>query len=133
MLVESILLAVAAGVLGLVFTSWTMKLLTLVAHETVPRMNSIRLDGKILFFNVAISLLTAIVFGVIPALRSSKTDLQETLKVSSSTTTDVQGKRLGGSLVVAEVAFSVALLVGAGLMLKSVVLLMRSDNGFDAN
>jgi len=133
MLVESILLAVAAGVLGLVFTSWTMKLLTIVAHETVPRMNGIRLDGKILFFNVAISLLTAIVFGVIPALRSSKTDLQETLKVSSSTTTDVQGKRLRSTLVVAEVAFSVALLVGAGLMIKSLLRLMNSVNGFDAN
>src|ERR1041384_6842385 len=132
MLVESLLLAVASGVLGLVFTSWTMKLLTLVAHETVPRMNSIRLDGKILFFNLAISLLTAIVFGVIPALRSSKTELQETLKVSSSTTTDAQGKRLRNTLVVAEVAFSVALLVGAGLMVKSLVLLLKSDNGFDA-
>jgi len=133
MLVESILLAVAAGVLGLVFTSWTMKLLTLVAHETVPRMTGIRLDGRILFFNVAISLLTAIVFGVVPALRSSKTDLQETLKVSSSTTTDAQGKRLRSTLVVAEVAFSVALLVGAGLMVKSLLRLLNSDNGFDAN
>jgi putative ABC transport system permease protein len=133
MLVESFLLAVAGGVLGLVFTSWTMKLLTLVAHETVPRMNSIRLNGKILFFNLAISLLTGIVFGVIPALRSSQTDLQETLKVSSSTTTDAHGKRLRSSLVVAEVAFSVALLVGAGLMVKSLMRLLHSDNGFDAN
>ena len=133
MLVESLLLAVAGGVLGLIFTSWTMKLLTIVAHETVPRMNSIRLDGKILAFNMLISLLTAIVFGVIPALRSSKTDLQETLKVSGSTTTDVQGKRLRSTLVVAEVAFSVALLVGAGLMVKSLMRLVNSDNGFDAN
>jgi predicted permease len=133
MLVESLLLAFAGGLLGLIFTSWTMKVLTLVAHETVPRMGSIRLDGGILAFNILISLLTGIVFGVIPALRSSKTDLQETLKVSSSTTTDVQGKRLRSTLVVAEVAFSVALLVGAGLMVKSLILLLKSDNGFDAN
>lgn len=133
MLVESFLLALAGGVLGLIFTSWTMKVLTIVAHETVPRMGSIRLDGGILAFNIAISLLTGIVFGVIPALRASKTDLQETLKVSSSTVTDAQGKRLRSTLVVAEVAFSVALLVGAGLMVKSLVRLLNSDNGFDAN
>jgi putative ABC transport system permease protein len=95
-------------------------------------MGSIRLDNKILAFNIVISLLTGIVFGVIPALRASKTDLQETLKVSSSTTTDAQGKRLRSALVVAEVAFSVALLVGAGLMVKSLVRLLNSDNGFDA-
>ncbi len=133
MLVESFLLALAGGVLGLIFTSWTMKVLTIVAHETVPRMGSIRLDGGILAFNIVISLLTGIVFGVIPALRASKTDLQETLKVSSSTVTDAQGKRLRSTLVVAEVAFSVALLVGAGLMVKSLVRLLNSDNGFDAN
>jgi len=132
MLVESFLLALAGGVLGLIFTSWTMKVLTIVAHETVPRMGSIRLDNKILAFNIVISLLTGIVFGVIPALRASKTDLQETLKVSSSTTTDAQGKRLRSALVVAEVAFSVGLLVGAGLMVKSLVRLLNSDNGFDA-
>ena len=132
MLVESFLLALAGGVLGLIFTSWTMKVLTIVAHETVPRMGSIRLDNKILAFNIVISLLTGIVFGVIPALRASKTDLQETLKVGSSTTTDAQGKRLRSALVVAEVAFSVALLVGAGLMVKSLVRLLNSDNGFDA-
>lgn len=133
MLVESLLLAIAGGALGLVFTSWTMALLSRVAHETVPRMNSIRLDGKILVFNVAISLLTGIVFGVVPALHSSKTDLQETLKGSSAAVTDAQGKRLRGTLVVAEVALSVALLVGAGLLVKSLLLLLKSDNGFDSN
>ncbi len=69
----------------------------------------------------------------LPALRSSQTDLQETLKDSSSTTTDSAGKRLRGTLVVAEVAFSVALLVGAGLLVKSLVLLLSADNGFDPN
>jgi putative ABC transport system permease protein len=70
---------------------------------------------------------------VLPALRSSQTNLQDTLKDSSSTTTDSGGKRLRGTLVIAEVAFSVALLVGAGLLLKSLVLLFSADNGFDSN
>ncbi|HJP93196.1 MAG TPA: ABC transporter permease [Pyrinomonadaceae bacterium] len=131
MLVESLLLAMAGGVLGLVFASWTMSLLSRVTHETVPRMSGLGLNGKVLGFNLAVSLFTGILFGLIPALRSSKTDLQETLKDSSSTTTDAQGKRLRGALVVAEVALSVALLVGAGLLVKSLVRLLRSDFGFN--
>jgi putative ABC transport system permease protein len=82
-------------------------------------------------FSFFVTVLTGILFGVLPALRSSKTDLHETLKDSSATTTDTTGKKLRGTLVVAEVAFSVALLVGAGLLVKSLVLLLRSDNGFN--
>ena len=133
MLVESLLLAFAGGVLGLILASWTMALLSRVTHETVPRMTGLALNSKILAFNFAITLFTGILFGVLPALRSSKTDLHETLKDSSATTTDTGGKKLRGSLVVAEVAFSVALLVGAGLLVKSLVLLVGSDNGFDPN
>jgi putative ABC transport system permease protein len=133
MLVESLMLAVAGGLLGLVLASWTIAVLARVAHEAVPRMSGLELNGKVFAFNFAISLLTGILFGVLPALRSSRTDLQETLKDSSATTTDSTGKRLRGTLVVVEVALSVALLVGAGLLVKSLVLLMRSDNGFDPN
>src|SRR6185369_4593679 len=131
MLVESLVLAFAGGVLGLVLASWTTSVLSRVAHETVPRMSSLALNGKVLTFNLAVSLLTGILFGVLPALRSSRTDLQETLKDSSSTTTDIVGKKLRGALVVAEVALSVALLVGAGLLVKSLVRLLGTDNGFD--
>ena len=133
MLVESMVLAITGGVLGLVLASWTISLLSRVAHETVPRMSTLAINGKILTFNLAVSLLTGILFGVLPALRSSRTDLHDTLKDSSSTTTDVTGKKLRGTLVVAEVALSVALLVGAGLLVKSLVLLFRTDNGFDSN
>jgi predicted permease len=133
MLVESLLLAFAGGVVGLILASWTMSVLARVAHETVPRMAGASLSGKVLGFNFVITLLTGILFGVLPALRSSRTDLHETLKDSSATTTDTTGKKLRGSLVVAEVALSVALLVGAGLLVKSLVLLFRSDNGFNPN
>ncbi len=133
MLIESLLLSSAGGVLGFFFASWTVVLLSRVAHETVPRMSGVQLSGKVLAFNIAVSLLTGLLFGVLPALRSSQTNLQDTLKDSSSTTTDSGGKRLRGTLVVAEVAFSVALLVGAGLLVKSLVLLLSADNGFDPN
>jgi putative ABC transport system permease protein len=133
MLIESLLLSIGGGVLGFFFASWTVLLLSRVAHETVPRMNSVELSGKVLIFNIAVSVLTGVLFGVLPALRSSQTNLQDTLKDSSATTTDTGGKRLRGTLVVAEVAFSVALLVGAGLLVKSLVLLFSTDNGFDPN
>jgi len=133
MMIESLLLSIAGGTLGFFFASWTVLLLSRVAHEAVPRMNGVELNGKVLVFNIAVSLLTGLLFGVLPALRSSQTNLQETLKDNSSTTTDSAGKRLRGTLVVAEVAFSVALLVGAGLLVKSLVLLLGADNGFDPN
>jgi len=133
MLIESLLLAAGGGVLGLVFASWTIALLARVAHETVPRMIGVQLSGKVLVFNLAASLFTGIAFGMIPALRASRTDLQETLKDSSTTTTDAHGKRLRSMLVVSEVALSVALLVGAGLLVKSMFLLLKADNGFNPN
>jgi putative ABC transport system permease protein len=133
LLVESLLLAFAGGLVGLILASWTMPVLSRVTHDTVPRMAGMSLSGKVLAFNFFITLLTGILFGVLPALRSSKTELHETLKDSSATTTDTTGKKLRGTLVVAEVALSVALLVGAGLLLKSLVLLLKSDNGFDPN
>lgn len=133
MLIESLLLSIAGGALGFFFASWTVLLLSRVAHETVPRMSNVQLSGKVLAFNIAVTLLTGLLFGVLPALRSSQTNLHDTLKDSSATTTDSGGKRLRSSLVVAEVAFSVALLVGAGLLVKSLVLLLNSANGFDPN
>lgn len=133
LLIESLLLAGAGGALGLIFASWAMSLLQKVAHETVPRMGGVEIDRRVLAFNIGASLLTGILFGLAPALRFSKTDLQETLKDSASTTTDGQGKKLRSALVVSEVAVSVALLVGAGLMVKSLVVLLKSDNGFDPN
>jgi len=133
LLVESLLLAVAAGLLGLLLATWTNSLLAHLAHETVPRMAGLELDRKVLGFSFLVSLLTGLIFGVMPSLRSSKTDLQETLKDSSATTTDTHGKRLRGVLVVAEVAFSVALLVGAGLLVKSMFVLLRTDKSFNPN
>jgi len=131
MLVESLLLAIVGGVLGVILATWTISLLARVAHETVPRMADLKLDARVLGFSFLVSPLTGLIFGVIPALRSSKTELQETLKDSSTTTTDTHGKRLRGILVVAEVALSVALLMGAGLLVKSMFVLLQTDYNFN--
>jgi putative ABC transport system permease protein len=133
LLIESLLLSLAGGAVGLLLSSWAMAPLSRVAHEAVPRLSGLALDREVLVFNLIVSLVTGILFGLAPALRLSKTQLQETLKDSSATSGERQGKRLRAMLVVAEVAFSVTLLVGAGLLVKSMFRLLHSDNGFDPN
>ena len=133
LLVESLLLSLMGGALGLLFAWWAMVPLSRVAHDTVPRIGTLSLNAKVLVFNLAASFATGILFGIAPALRFSKTQLQETLKDTGPTTSERQGRRLRSMLVVAEVAFSVTLLVGAGLLVKSMWRLLRSDNGFNPN
>ncbi|HEV2834502.1 MAG TPA: ABC transporter permease [Pyrinomonadaceae bacterium] len=133
LLIESLLLSLAGGALGLLFAAWAMVPLSRVAHDTVPRLGDLSVNTKVLVFNLGASIITAILFGIAPALRLSKTQLQETLKDSGPTTSERQGKRMRGVLVVAEVAFSVTLLVGAGLLAKSMFRLLRSDIGFNPN
>ena len=130
LLVESMLLSLAGGVLGILLASWSNSLLSGVAHATVPRMQGLQLSYRVLGFNFLISLLSGLIFGLAPALRSSKTELQETLKDSGATTSEREGKRLRSALVIAEVALSVALLTGAGLLIKSMFRLSNTEAGF---
>jgi len=132
LLVESLLLSLTGGVLGLLLASWGTTLLARVANEIVPRLENARLSYRVLGFNLLVSVLSGVIFGLAPAWRFSKTELQETLKASSSTSSESEGKRLRGALVVAEVALSVALLVGAGLLIKSMLRLANGDAGFEA-
>ncbi len=131
LLVESLILALMGGVFGLLLASWSTSLLATVAHEAVPRLTGLQLSYRALGFNLLVSMLSGVLFGLAPAWRFSKTELQETLKDSTSATTERQGKRLRSSLVVAEVALSVALLVGAGLLIKSMLRLSNANVGFD--
>jgi putative ABC transport system permease protein len=132
LLVESLMLSLAGGVFGLLLAWWGTALLSRVAHETVPRLDDLHLSYRVLGFNLLISLLSGIVFGLAPAWRFSRVELQETLKDSSATSSESEGKRLRSALVVAEVALSVALLVGAGLLIKSMLRLSNADTGFEA-
>jgi predicted permease len=131
LLVESLLLALAGGLVGLLLAWWAIALLSKVEHSTVPRMQFLEVNYQVLAFNLGISLLTGILFGMIPAFRFSKVQLQENLKDSSVTSTERQGKRVRNALVICEVALSVALLIGAGLLVKSLYRLFNSDLGFD--
>ena len=131
LLIESLLLSLAGGLFGLLLASWSTALLSRVAHETVPRLEGLHLSYGVLGFNLLVSVLSGLAFGLAPALRFSKAELQETLKDSGATTSAREGKRLRGALVIAEVALSVALLAGAGLLIKSMLRLSNADPGFE--
>ena len=101
-----------------------------LSQDVLPRMREVRVDGAVLAFTLAVSLLTGILFGIAPALHGSAINLRESL---NETAPSVQAgrRRLTAALVVGEVALSLVLLAGAGLLIKSTYLLLRVDLGFD--
>jgi putative ABC transport system permease protein len=130
LLVESLLLAAAGGALGALLASWAVKAFVASQPTTVPRIDLLAVDGRVLAFTAAISILTGIVFGLAPALRASSLDLLTQLKDSARGFT-VTSQRLRSTLVVTEVAMTIVLLIGAGLMVRSFARLISVDLGFN--
>ena len=133
LLAESVLLAVAGGVLGLLLAVWGLGLLiALMPSNLVPRIGEVGLDLRVLGFNFALSLLTGIAFGLVPAWQASRTDANEALKEGGrSQSSGVRHRFLRQTLVAAEIAVSIVLLIGAGLMLKSFARLREVKLGFN--
>ena len=131
LLTESILLAVAGGGAGLLVAVWGVNSLVSLSTDTIPRVREIGIDGKVAFFTILISLVTGVVFGLAPALQVSKPDLVDALKESSRTTPGARRNTLRSALVVTEVALSLVLLIGAGLMIRSFAKLNSVHPGFD--
>jgi len=131
LLTESILLALAGGALGLLLAVWGVKALKLINPETIARLDEVSLDWRALGFTLGVSCLTGLLFGLAPALQVSTPDLQHTLKEGGRGFTGSRGQRLRGLLVITEVALSLALLVGAGLLIRSFIRLQKVDLGFD--
>jgi predicted permease len=129
LLTESVLLAGLGGTLGLLLAFWATKVALNTLPGTLPRANEISLDGRVLLFTMALSLFAAIVFGLAPALKSSRLNLQELLKESGRGSSGAR-HRLQGSFVAIEVAMTLLLLIGAGLMLRSLTALWRVNPGF---
>ena len=132
-LTESLLLALGGGVLGLGITVGALSVLRRLHPANLPRLGDIQLDTTVLAFTVAICALTSVLFGLVPALRAANTDPQEYLKAGGrgGSAGDRRGAR--NLLIMAEVALSVVLLVGAGLLIRSFLALQRVDPGYDAS
>jgi predicted permease len=131
LLTESFLLSVAGGVLGLLVASWALSLLIgSLAQGTQVLGLEARLDGRILLFAAAISIFTAVLFGLAPAMRATRVDLQGTLKEQGTSTTGATGSvRLRKALIVAQVALTAILLAGAALFAQSLMHLANANLG----
>jgi predicted permease len=131
LLTESVLLAGLGGALGLLLAFWGTKAVLATLPGALPRADEVSLDSHVLFFTTALSLLAGIVFGLAPALKTSRVNLQDILKESGGS--GGGRHRLHGVFVAVEVALALVLLVGAGLMIRSLTALWRVDPGFNPN
>ncbi|HKP12274.1 MAG TPA: ABC transporter permease, partial [Blastocatellia bacterium] len=130
LLSESLLLGLAGGVFGLLLSLWAVDGLVALLPADVPRLAGLAPDWRVLLFTFAASLLTGALCGLAPALSASKTDLIDAIKESGRSASAARG-RLRAGLVVAEIALTLTLMVGAGLLVKSLVRLQQVNPGFD--
>ncbi len=130
LLTESMLLAGLGGALGLLLAAWGTKAVLATLPGALPRANEVSLDLRVLMFTMVLSLFSGIVFGLAPALKTSRVNLQEILKASGRGSIGAR-HQLQGVFVAVEVAMALVLLVGAGLMVRSLAALWRVDPGFN--
>jgi len=132
LLTESVLLSVVGGVGGLVLAYWMLGALRWLSPSNIPRLPAIRMDGRVLAFTFAIAVLTGILFGMVPALRTSKLNLSEAIKEGARNVAGGRHDRLRKLLVVSELALSLVLLISAGLLIRSFISVERVNPGFNA-
>jgi len=134
LLTESVLLSLAGGLLGLLFAWASLGPLLKISAGTVPQVLSVGLDRSVLVFTILVSVITGLVFGIAPALRTTKIDLRETLNEGSRGSTAGPGHyRLRGSLISIEIALAMSLLAGSGLLLRSFSRMQEVSLGFQAD
>jgi predicted permease len=131
LLTESVLLGLAGGAFGLLLAKWGTRAILAALPETLPRTEDIGLDSHVLLYAVGISILTGVAFGLVPALKLMRPDMHATLKEGGRGGSGAR-HRLQNVLVAAEMAMAVVLLIGAGLMIRSLAALWGINPGFDA-
>jgi predicted permease len=128
LLTESIILSVAGGALGLLLTSWAIEIIRRLAADRVPYYVTLDVDRTTLVFALGVSIVTGLLFGLLPALRASTPDVHTTLKESSTT---IKKSVTRGMLVIGELALAMILLAGAGVLMRSVVRIATPERGHD--
>ena len=131
LLTENLLLGALGGGVGLLLAVWGLDALLALAPKSIPRLDEVRIDGRVLGFTVALTFLTSLVFGLTPALLSVRTSLVNSLKAGGrSAGMSSAARRVADALVIVEVALSLFLLIGAGLLIRSFSALTAVDAGF---
>jgi putative ABC transport system permease protein len=130
LMTESLLLATVGGLMGLLIARWGIDLLLAARPANLPRLESVPIDGRVLAFTLGITVGSAMLFGTFPALQASRPDLHRNLNDRGVRTGDRNKRSLRGALVVSEVALAMVLLIGAGLMVRSLRAVERIDLGF---
>ena len=130
LLTESVLISSLGGLVGIALAVCTFRLLRSVISPVLPNLASVVIDGQVLLFATAISILTGVVFGFAPAMHVSSATLAHSLKDAARSSAGAGGKKLRDSLVVAEIAMAMVLLSGAGLLIQSLRRLVATDPGF---
>ena len=133
LLTENVLLGICGGVVGVLLAFWGSSVLVNVASDALPRVSEIRIDPAVLAFAFAISILTGLLFGLAPALHAPVADMHAVLKESARSSLSRGQLRLRSALIVGEVALSLAMLLGAGLLIRSYERIMQVDPGFNTH
>ncbi len=133
LLTENLLLASLGGLSGLIIAVWATRAILKFGPRDIPRLEAIRIDGSVLAFTLGLTLLTSLIFGLVPALRTTKADLNEVLKTGLRSVGRDKKGRLRGALVSGQLALSLVLLTGAGLLLRSFLRVTAVDPGFDSS
>jgi putative ABC transport system permease protein len=134
LLTESVLLSVVSGAMGFALSSWLIKLLIAISPPNTPRFDEIGIDLRVFGFTFGMTVLAGLLFGLFPALQTSRPNLNEMLKDAGRRGSESGGRnRIGSLLIVSEIALSFVLLAGAGLLIKSFLHLRESNPGFNAD
>jgi len=132
LLTESVILALLGGVVGVVLAYWGVDALLAAWPDVLPRAGEIDIDLRVLGFALSLSVLTGLAFGLVPALRASLFEVERTLRDESGASTGGRGRRrINSTLVAAEIAIALVLLVGSGLLIKSFIRLTSVELGYD--
>jgi putative ABC transport system permease protein len=132
LLIESLLIALTSGAAGLVVANWTLRAVPVVLSESLPGLSDVALDARVVAFTLALSIATALFFGVVPMVAGMRRELTDALREGARASGGRRQHRLQSSLIVTSVAFAFVLLVASGLLIRSFTKLMGAESGVNA-